>query len=332
MYRYDDFDAGFVAERVAEFRDQVARRLSGELTEEEFKPLRLMNGVYLQLHAYMLRDRHSLRHAVVARNCASSPMSRAATTAAMAISPRGRTSSSTGRARRTARTPGRARQRRDARHADLAAIASATSPPTSWPAPPPTRSRIPRPYAEMLRQWSSLHPEFSFLPRKFKIAVTARRHDRAAVKVHDIGYQIVTQRGRRDRLCGLCRRRPGPHAVRRAQDPRLPAEARPSRVTPRRSCACTISKAGATTNTRRASRSWSTKRAPRRSATRSRRNSCAAATARPCPDTAKSSSAFRGYFALPDLPARPVPAQNFEARRAQDADFAHFAAQNVVAA
>ena len=63
MYRYDEFDAAFVDERVEQFRDQVARRLSGELTEDQFRPLRLMNGLYLQLHAYMLRDRHSLRHA-----------------------------------------------------------------------------------------------------------------------------------------------------------------------------------------------------------------------------------------------------------------------------
>ena len=95
MYRYDEFDARFVRERVAQFRDQVARRLDGELTEDEFKPLRLMNGLYLQLHAYMLRI------AIPYGTLSSRQMRQLAliadrTTAATAISPRGRISSSTG--------------------------------------------------------------------------------------------------------------------------------------------------------------------------------------------------------------------------------------------
>ena len=97
MYRYDEFDQDFVKARVAQFRDQVERRLAGEITEDQFRPLRLMNGVYLQLHAYMLRiaipyGTLSLEAAAHAR--ATSP---ASTTAATAISPRARTSSSTGR-------------------------------------------------------------------------------------------------------------------------------------------------------------------------------------------------------------------------------------------
>ena len=96
MYHYDDFDQAFVDARVAQFRDQVARRLSGELTEEQFRPHRLMNGLYLQLHSYMLRV--AVPYGTLTRaRCASSPTSPATTTAATAISPPGRTSSTTGR-------------------------------------------------------------------------------------------------------------------------------------------------------------------------------------------------------------------------------------------
>ena len=88
----------------------------------------------------------------------------------------------------------------------------------------------PRPYAEILRQWSSLHPEFSFLPRKFKIAVNGAPHDRAVIQAHDIGLQIVRNDDGRARLRRLCRRRPRPHAVHRPQGARLPARARPARL------------------------------------------------------------------------------------------------------
>ena len=81
----------------------------------------------------------------------------------------------------------------------------------------------PRPYAEILRQWSSLHPEFIFLPRKFKIAVTGAERDRAAIQVHDIGLHAKRDARRQSRLRRLCRRRPRPHADDRPQDPRLPA-------------------------------------------------------------------------------------------------------------
>ena len=97
MYRYDEFDQAFVRERVAQFRDQVERRLSGEMTEDQFKPLRLMNGLYLQLHAYMLRIAVPYGTLEAAGSCACSPTSRANTTAATATSPRARTSSTTGR-------------------------------------------------------------------------------------------------------------------------------------------------------------------------------------------------------------------------------------------
>jgi len=189
MYLYDEFDRTLVAERVAEFRDQVARRLSGELTEDEFKPLRLMNGVYLQLHAYMLR---------------------------IAI-PYGTLSSAQLRmlahvARRYDRNYGHFTTRQNIQFnwiklaelpdamADLASVGlhgmqtsgncvrNITT--DQWAAVATDEIEDPRVWAEILRQHSTLHPEFSFLPRKFKIAVTAATHDRAAIRVHDIGLRL----------------------------------------------------------------------------------------------------------------------------------------------
>jgi len=189
MYLYDDFDRTLVDERVREFRDQVARRLSGELTEEEFKPLRLMNGVYLQLHAYMLR---------------------------IAI-PYGTLSSAQLRtlahvARRYDRNYGHFTTRQNIQFnwikleelpdamADLAragmhgmqtsgnCVRNITA--DQWAGVAPGEIEDPRLWAELLRQHLTLHPEFSFLPRKFKIALTASAHDRAAVRVHDIGLRM----------------------------------------------------------------------------------------------------------------------------------------------
>jgi sulfite reductase (NADPH) hemoprotein beta-component len=189
MYLYDDFDEKLLQERVAELRDQVKRRLSGELTEDEFKPLRLMNGVYLQLHAYMLR---------------------------IAI-PYGTLSSKQLRmlahvARKYDRGYGHFTTRQNIQFnwikleeipdaiADLAKVkmhAMQTSGNTirnittdQWAGVAADEIEDPRIWAEILRQWSTLHPEFSFLPRKFKIAVTAAAHDRAAVKIHDIGLRL----------------------------------------------------------------------------------------------------------------------------------------------
>ncbi len=190
MYRYDEFDAAFVAERVAQFKDQVARRLSGELTEEQFRPLRLQNGVYLQLHAYMLRI------AVPYGTLSSRQMRMLAHIA-----------------RRYDRGYGHFTTRQNIQFnwpalADCPAILSELAS-VEMHATQTSGNNIrnittdqfagvaadeiedPRPYCEILRQWSSLHPEFSFLPRKFKIAVTGAARDRAAIQVHDIGYQIV---------------------------------------------------------------------------------------------------------------------------------------------
>ncbi|WP_428699660.1 nitrite/sulfite reductase [Stappia sp.] len=190
MYRYDEFDAHFVSARVEQFRDQVRRRLAGDLTEDQFKPLRLMNGVYLQLHAYMLRiaipygtldARQMRRLAHIARTYdrgyghfttrqniqfnwprlkdIPDILAQLAEVEMHAI-----------------QTSGNCIRNVTADHFSGAAADEIVDP---------------RPYAEILRQWSSLHPEFSFLPRKFKIAVTGAPHDRAAVQVHDIGLQAV---------------------------------------------------------------------------------------------------------------------------------------------
>ena len=128
----------------------------------------------------------------------------------------------------------------------------------------------PRPYCEILRQWSTLHPEFAFLPRKFKIAVSGTLEDRAATAWHDIGLRAAEERRRRDRLRGAGRRRHGPHADHRHRDPRLPAVEGDPASSSRRSSASTTATAGATTATRRGSRSWSRPRG-RSSSTRSRR-------------------------------------------------------------
>ena len=191
MYRYDEFDRDFVHARVAEFRDQVRRRLNGELTEDQFKPLRLMNGTYLQLHAYMLRI------AVPYGTLNSRQLRQLAMIG-----------------RKYDRGYGHFTTRQNLQYnwikledvpdilGDLAAvemhciqtsgncIRNVTA--DHFAGVAADEIADPRPIAEILRQWSSLHPEFSFLPRKFKLAVTGAPHDRAAIQVHDIGVQLVT--------------------------------------------------------------------------------------------------------------------------------------------
>ncbi len=189
MYRYDEFDHAFVNDRVAQFRDQVARRLSGELAEDAFKPLRLMNGVYLQLHAYMLRV------AIPYGTLNSRQMRMLAHIA-----------------RKYDRGYGHFTTRQNIQYnwpklselpdalADLASVemhAIQTSgncirnvTADHFAGAAADEVADPRPYAEILRQWSSVHPEFSYLPRKFKIAVTGAERDRAAIQVHDIGLHL----------------------------------------------------------------------------------------------------------------------------------------------
>ncbi|WP_174274840.1 nitrite/sulfite reductase [Sphingomonas bacterium] len=194
MYRYDEYDQAIVDARVAEFRDQVARRLSGALSEDQFKPLRLMNGLYLQLHAYMLRvaipygtldsrqmrmlahiarrydrdyghftTRQNLQYNWIKLEDAPDILAELATVEMHAIQTSGNC----------------IRNISSDQYAGAAADEVAD----------------PRPYAELMRQWSSFHPEFCLLPRKFKIAVIAADEDRAAMRLHDIGLKLVERQG-----------------------------------------------------------------------------------------------------------------------------------------
>jgi len=194
MYKYDEYDQQMVDARVAEFSDQVRRRLAGEITEDQFKPLRLMNGLYLQLHAYMLRV------AVPYGTLDSRQMRMLAHIA-----------------RKYDRDYGHFTTRQNIQYnwikledapailADLASVemhAIQTSgncirniSSDQWAGAAADEITDPRPWAELLRQWSSFHPEFSYLPRKFKIAVIAADEDRAAMRLHDIGIQIVEKDG-----------------------------------------------------------------------------------------------------------------------------------------
>lgn len=189
MYRYDEFDRDFVAARVAQFKDQVERRLSGELTEDQFKPLRLMNGLYLQLHAYMLRvaipygtlsSRQLRRLGSIARDY-DRGFAHFTTRQNIqynwpALKDVPQILEELARVEMHAiQTSGNCIRNVTADHFAGAAHDEVADP---------------RPLAEILRQWSSLHPEFSYLPRKFKIAIVGSEHDRAAIQVHDIGLQL----------------------------------------------------------------------------------------------------------------------------------------------
>jgi sulfite reductase (NADPH) hemoprotein beta-component len=194
MYKYNDFDESFVRERVAQFRGQVARRIDGSLTEDEFKPLRLMNGLYLQLHAYMLRvavpygtlnsaqmdmlahlaqtydkgyghftTRQNIQYNWPELGDVPDMLSNLADVGMHAIQTSGNTIRNV--------------------TADHFAGAAADE------------IADPRPVAELLRQWSTDHPEFQFMPRKFKIAITGSPNDRAVTKAHDIGLRMVLRDG-----------------------------------------------------------------------------------------------------------------------------------------
>ena len=190
MYSYSDFDDSFVRARVAQFTDQVERRLDGSLTEDEFRPLRLMNGLYLQLHAYMLRvaipygtisPRQMRQLALIADtwdkgyghfttrqniqfNWPKLPDVPAILSALADVE------------MHAIQTSGNCVRNVTADHFAGAAA---------------DEIEDPRPYAELLRQWSTDHPEFQFLPRKFKIAITGSPNDRAVTKAHDIGLRMV---------------------------------------------------------------------------------------------------------------------------------------------
>ncbi|RJG46832.1 nitrite/sulfite reductase [Mesorhizobium sp. DCY119] len=189
MYRYDEFDHDFVKARVAEFTDQVERRLAGEITEDQFRPLRLMNGVYLQLHAYMLRV------AIPYGTLNSRQLRMLAHIARKYDKGYGHFTT-----RQNIQYNWPALSDMPAILADLASVemhAIQTSgncirnvTADHFAAAAADEVADPRPYAEILRQWSSVHPEFSYLPRKFKIAVTGAERDRAAIQVHDIGLHL----------------------------------------------------------------------------------------------------------------------------------------------
>ncbi|MEN8872711.1 MAG: nitrite/sulfite reductase, partial [Pacificibacter sp.] len=193
MYTYNDFDEAFVRERVAQFSGQVARRIDGSLTEEEFRPLRLMNGLYLQLHAYMLRvaipygtlnpdqmdqlamiaekfDKgygHFTTRQNIQYNWPKLPDVPAILEALADVQ------------MHAIQTSGNTIRNVTADHFAGAAADEAFDP---------------RPVAELIRQWSTDHPEFQFLPRKFKVAVSGADHDRAVVRAHDIGIVLKEMR------------------------------------------------------------------------------------------------------------------------------------------
>jgi sulfite reductase (NADPH) hemoprotein beta-component len=195
MYKYDTYDQTIVDARVAEFRDQVQRRLAGEITEDQFKPLRLMNGLYLQLHAYMLRV------AIPYGTLDSRQMRMLAHIA-----------------RKYDRDYGHFTTRQNIQYnwikleecpdllEELASVemhAIQTSgncirniSSDQYAGAAADEIADPRPWAELMRQWSTFHPEFSYLPRKFKIAVIAADEDRAAMRLHDIGIQLVERDGK----------------------------------------------------------------------------------------------------------------------------------------
>ncbi|HKK36264.1 MAG TPA: nitrite/sulfite reductase [Paracoccaceae bacterium] len=190
MYRYDEFDADYVAARVAQFRDQTRRRIDGKLTEDEYKPLRLQNGLYLQLHAYMLR-------VAIPYGTLSARQMRALAEVAERWD-RGYGHFTTrqniqfnwtklkdvgdilehlaGVEMHAIQTSGNCIRNVTADHFAGAAA---------------DEIEDPRPTAELIRQWSTAHPEFAFLPRKFKIAVTGAPNDRAVTRAHDIGLRMV---------------------------------------------------------------------------------------------------------------------------------------------
>ena len=190
MYVYDDFDTAFLAERNRQFREQVARRIDGSLTEDEFRPLRLMNGLYLQLHAYMLRV------AVPYGTLNPNQLRKLA-----------------GIADRWDKGYGHVTTRQNVQFnwprltdvpdmlealAEVGLHAIQTSGNTirnvtsdHFAGAAADEIADPRPYAELIRQWSTDHPEFQFLPRKFKVAVTGSEIDRAVTRAHDIGLRML---------------------------------------------------------------------------------------------------------------------------------------------
>lgn len=190
MYQYSQADHQLLQERVAQFRDQVQRRLNGDLSEEEFKHQRLRNGLYLQLHAYMLRV------AVPYGLLSSNQMRTLAHIARKYDRGYGHFSTRQNIQYNWPKLEDVPQILDDLAKVEMHAIQTSGNcirNTTSDPLAGVARDEIedPRPYCELIRQWSTFHPEFNFLPRKFKIAVSGATHDRAAVAVHDIGVRLI---------------------------------------------------------------------------------------------------------------------------------------------
>src|SRR6478752_7559814 len=193
MYQYDTIDRDMLADRSAEFRGQVARRLAGELNEDQFKPLRLRNGLYLQLHAYMLRI------AIPYGSLNPTQLRKLAWIARTYDKGYGHFTTRTNLQFHWIKLSDAPDILDHLAQVDMHAIQTSGNCIRNVTADPyagATAEEIddPRVWSEVLRQWSTLHPEFSFLPRKFKIAVTGALTDRAAVKTHDIG--LFLRKGR----------------------------------------------------------------------------------------------------------------------------------------
>lgn len=189
MYHYDAIDRDMLADRASEFRGQCARRLAGEITEEQFKPIRLMNGLYLQLHAYMLRI------AIPYGTLRSRQLRTLAHIARTYDKGYGHFTTRTNLQLHWIKLKDAPDILDRLAEADLHAIQTSGNCIRNLTADPhagATADEVddPRIWAEVIRQWSTFHPEFSFLPRKFKIAVTAAPHDRAAIRIYDIGLRL----------------------------------------------------------------------------------------------------------------------------------------------
>ncbi|WP_374576649.1 nitrite/sulfite reductase [Phenylobacterium sp.] len=193
MYRYDTLDKEFLADRALEFRQQVARRLAGEITEDQFKPIRLMNGLYLQLHAYMLRI------AIPYGTLTSTKLRKLAFIARTYDNGYGHFTTRTNLQLHWIKlkdAPEILDHLAEVEMHSMQTSGNVIRNITADPYAGATADELddPRVWSEAIRQWSTLHPEFSFLPRKFKIAVTAAAKDRAATRIYDIG--LAMRRGR----------------------------------------------------------------------------------------------------------------------------------------
>ncbi|KEO90423.1 sulfite reductase [Erythrobacter longus] len=190
MYKYDSYDQEMVDARVEEFRDQARRRLEGSLSEDEFKPLRLMNGLYLQLHAYMLRV------AIPYGTLNSEQMTALGDIADKYDRGYGHFTTRQNLQYNWIKLEDTADILADLAKVEMHAIQTSGNcirniSSDHFAGAAHDELVDPRPYAELMRQWSSFHPEFTYLPRKFKICVIASEKDRAAMRLHDIGVQIV---------------------------------------------------------------------------------------------------------------------------------------------